>query len=70
MQKCLANFSVHTASDCLAVMGTYWMKIIFEYLKLPAILALMMCALYSPRGDEIGQVVCVPVPGKVMVSCI
>ena len=44
-------------------MGTWWIKNVTEWLELPAYLY-DMCALYSPRGDEIAQVVCALYQGQ------
>ena len=38
VKKCQANFSFHTTSAYTAVMGTWWTKLVSEWLKLPAYL--------------------------------
>ena len=59
VQKCGTNFSFITASAYLAVMGTWWMKFVFEWSKLPAYLCdvcpvfshiYLVCVSYTAKG--------------------
>ena len=58
-------------SDCRAVMGTWWMKFMFEYLKMPASLYenMDMCDVFSHGRGDSSSGMC-PTPWTVIASWI